>query len=113
MSKKASYKGKKLFATYKTKGSFIANRKIKIERHLKAHPEDTVAQAAIKAPGAYRKAPESKGGWIKDDVKFFYGKQNTQVMGRKLSKDIAQINKLCKKVAMVHSYSGVAKPKAA
>lgn len=40
MAKKVSRKGKKGYATYKSKGAFFANKKRKHIRHMKDHPND-------------------------------------------------------------------------
>lgn len=63
-AKKISLKGKGGYATYKAKGQYEKNRKRRLERHLKAYPEDATAQAALKAISYRRYTPKTKGGWI-------------------------------------------------
>ena len=69
MTKKASYKGKKLYATYKATSAFEKNRKAKLRRHLKRYPNDDVAQKALTLSGTPRKAPNNKMGWVKKEDK--------------------------------------------
>lgn len=49
------------YATYKTRMTWAENKRLKLERHLKQQPNDTVAQAALKAQPKYaRRTPNTK-----------------------------------------------------
>lgn len=63
MSKKISLKGKGSFAVYKSACKYEKNRKRRLERHLKAYPEDKVAQEALSNIKYRRYTPNTKGGW--------------------------------------------------
>lgn len=53
------------YTTYKLGGKLLANYKRKIARHLKKHPNDEVAQSALKSGSpSPRKAPSKKLGWV-------------------------------------------------
>ncbi|MGL4523052.1 MAG: DUF7022 family protein [Bacilli bacterium] len=53
MAKKSTSKNQKdRYEVYKKDQTWKANRKLKLERHLVKHPEDTIAQAALKALSA-------------------------------------------------------------
>ena len=86
------------YAGYKAKDSFKLNRISKIEQHLKLHPNDAVAKAALKAAPNFKKAPTNKLGWVQDSVRFFYGKENATVIRKNEARQLAQITKLVKKV---------------
>ena len=62
--KSSSASKKAQFAAYKTENRALKNKALRLARHQKAHPDDTVAQSA-KASGHTRKAPFDKGGWLK------------------------------------------------
>ena len=55
---------------YKAQGSYAMNRQRRLERHLKAHPEDVKAIDALKANviNPKRKTPNSKLGWLSNAV---------------------------------------------
>ena len=68
MSKK-SLRNKGHYVTYKASGLFSKNKEAKLVRHLKAHPEDTVAASAVKkVPAKSSRAgyagPASKRGAV-------------------------------------------------
>ena len=49
------------FKSYKTNNVFAKNKKKKLERHLKEHPEDDTAKEALKnIPEYRRKTPKQK-----------------------------------------------------
>lgn len=62
MTKKVSDKGKKGYAKYKAQGRVGINRKRKIARHVKLHPEDVQAVAALAKCGMTytRKKPATR-----------------------------------------------------
>lgn len=61
MAKKKSYKGKKQYGLYQTGSRYSKNKKAKLLRHLKAHPEDAKAKSALESIPAYsRKKPHSR-----------------------------------------------------
>lgn len=67
MAKKATNPS---YATYQSKGSYTKNKKAKIERHLKKHPNDEQSAASLKNVGLYsRKKPNNKLGWINDSIR--------------------------------------------
>lgn len=58
------------YGTYQSKGSYTTNKKRKIEKHLKSHPNDNQSLQALKNVGPYsRKKPTSKLGWINESVR--------------------------------------------
>lgn len=70
MAKKKRTPGEdRCFKEYKTLGRYAKNKKAKIEKHLRAHPEDEQAQAALKNIKQYsRKKPHSRQ-WSPDRVR--------------------------------------------
>lgn len=72
MGKKSGSAGDKAkFSAYKTTNRVVVNAKRKIERHLKKHPEDAQAQAALKnvATKKLRTKPNNKGGWVTESLR--------------------------------------------
>lgn len=65
----AGHKAK--YSRYQQKGSLTKNARMKLERHLKKHPQDEQAQEALKhvAGKAVRKKPQSKLGWVKEGLR--------------------------------------------
>lgn len=53
-------------SAYKLANRYAINRKMKLERHLRKHPEDAQAVAALKAnrQTPLRKTPKAKLGWL-------------------------------------------------
>ena len=47
MAKKSSFKGKKQYPTYKAENRVYKNKIAKLERHIKAYPEDEQAKTAL------------------------------------------------------------------
>lgn len=61
MGKQKSYKGKKQYAVYKTEDRQAKNKRAKLAKHMKAHPNDAQAVEAKKAGLAgYKKKSETK-----------------------------------------------------
>jgi hypothetical protein len=59
--KQRSNSDKNHFKSYKANGIFTKNKKAKLERHLKNHPDDVQAKEASKnIPSYRRKAPKQK-----------------------------------------------------
>lgn len=58
--KKLSYKGKKQYPHYKNEGRFAKNKKRKLERHLKKHPNDAVAKKVLEKGGFEYNRPVPK-----------------------------------------------------
>ena len=56
-------------ASYALKGNAEKNAKLKLARHLKKHPNDKQAQAAVGKTVRKRKTPIARLGWVKDSVK--------------------------------------------
>lgn len=71
MTKKATFKGKKQYGTYKSLSKFTINKKRKLERHLKKHPQDAQAVEAKSGITYSRKKPINKLGWLSESVKRF------------------------------------------
>lgn len=72
MGKKSGSAGDKAqFGAYKTTNRAVVNAKRRIERHLKKHPEDAQAQAALKgvATKTLRSKPNTKGGWVTESLR--------------------------------------------
>ena len=72
MGKKSGSAGDKAkFTAYKATGRVTINAKRRLERHLKKHPEDAQAQAALKgvASRKFRTKPNSKGGWVTESLR--------------------------------------------
>ena len=72
MGKKSGSAGDKAkFGAYKATNRAVVNAKRKIERHLKKHPEDAQAQAALKnvATKKLRAKPGNKGGWVTESLR--------------------------------------------
>lgn len=93
MAKKISLKGKGSFAVYKSTCRYEKNRKRRLERHLKAYPEDTVAQAALGNISYRRYTPNTKGGWANVKTtgslqKLTHEDSRKQALGRKLARKI-------------------------
>jgi hypothetical protein len=68
MGKKTSFKGKRQYAAYGAEDRVTKNRIARLERAVKAQPNDMQAVAALKAlkdgkSGRRRKTPFTKGGW--------------------------------------------------
>lgn len=56
--------GKNTQATYKAEGRYTKNKKAKLERHMKKHPNDDQAKKAISGIKPYsRKAPHNNMVW--------------------------------------------------
>lgn len=74
MAKKASFKGKKGYATYNALNSFGKNKARKIQRHIKKQPNDALAVEALKTAKSStptRKKPTATNGWIqKGDLRY-------------------------------------------
>lgn len=85
------------YGAYKLKDSYKLNRIAKIEKHLKLHPNDEKAKAALKANPNIRKAPTNKLGWVQDSVRFFYGKEVPVVLRKKEAQDLAKVAKIISK----------------
>lgn len=62
MANKKSMKGKGSYAEYQKRGAYTANKKAKLARHLKRHPNDDVSQADT--------AKSSRFGYKGTDKKF-------------------------------------------
>lgn len=63
MGKKASHKGKGQLLKYKSLGRFYTNKKRKLERHVKEHPEDHTALKSLKESSKHhwvRKKPDNR-----------------------------------------------------
>ena len=98
MSKLKPSAGKKSkYTAYTAKGSAAKNAKLKLQRHLKKHPNDDQAAAALKAGvNSTRKTSGSRLGWVQDDVKSFLGHTPPS---RTLARQVAQVLALSKKIA--------------
>ena len=91
-AKKVSHKGKGSFATYKSLGKYEKNRKRRLERHLKAYPDDACAQAALKNITYRRYTPKVVGGWINRKDPAFHGVAANTAQG------LAQVKSIVRKV---------------
>lgn len=72
MAKKSGSAADKARATaYKALDKRTLNAKIRLARHLKKHPEDEQAQAALAGAGSrkFRTKPNSKGGWVTEKLR--------------------------------------------
>lgn len=56
-------------ASYALKGHAEKNAKLKLARHLKKHPNDAQAAAALGKTGRKRKTPTTRLGWVTDSIK--------------------------------------------
>lgn len=63
MAKKQRSESQKAQATT-YKGRYEANRRRKLESHLKRQPNDEQAQAALNNIAYRRKKPNTQGGWV-------------------------------------------------
>jgi len=62
--------GKKIQASYKLDNRYMKNKKTKLERHLKRHPEDAQAKKSLgKIPEYRRKKPFNKV-WSSITIKY-------------------------------------------
>ena len=61
------------YASYQSKGNFSKNALLKLQRHLKKHPEDKQAISALKTVpvSPTRKKPTNKGGWVQESIRSF------------------------------------------
>mgnify|MGYP000973503847 CR=1 FL=1 len=68
MAKKTT--GKNTQAAYKSEGRYARNKKARIERHLKKHPNDAQSKDSIKSIGKYsRDKPMNPNTWSPDNIK--------------------------------------------
>lgn len=73
MAKKRT--GKNTQSAYKTEGRYAKNKRVKLERHLKQHPNNDQAREALKNIKEYsRKASRSKS-WSSGDKWFAHIKR--------------------------------------
>lgn len=100
MAKKISLKGKGSFAVYKSSCKYEKNRKRRLERHLKAYPEDTVAQAALSNIKYRRYTPNTKGGWA--NIKTT---GSLQKLTMEESRKLALVRKMCRKILNELAYN--------
>lgn len=61
MAKGQHKSDKEQYGAYKAKSSRSVNRTAKLKRHLKKHPEDAQAQAALKTDGKQKEQPNQTG----------------------------------------------------
>ena len=88
---------KSRYTAYTAKGSAAKNAKLKLERHLKKHPNDEQGAAALKAGvNSTRKPSGVRLGWLQEEVKTFLGHTPPS---RALARQVAQVLAHCKKVA--------------
>lgn len=99
MAKKISLKGKGCYQVYKATGRYEKNRKRRLERHLKAYPEDAVAKAALKTIEYRRYTPKTTGGWINRKDESF------QKLTLGEARDLAQIRRNARKVVNELAYN--------
>lgn len=58
------------YGAYQAKSSYSVNKKRKLARHLKNHPNDTQAASALKDVRLYvRKKSNNKLGWVSETIK--------------------------------------------
>lgn len=68
MGKKVATKGDKLkYDLYQSKGSFLINKKRKLAKHMRLHPNDLQSKEAKLV--FTRKAPNNKLGWLTESIK--------------------------------------------
>ena len=82
---------------YGLKGNCEKNAKRKLEKHIKAHPNDLQSIQALKnGVGRTRKTPTEALGWVKEDVKHALG---STVPSRTLARQMAQVLAHIRKIA--------------
>ena len=110
---KGKHESKKAQATaYKVLGKTATNKKRKLQRHLKNHPNDSQGQEALrKGVGRTRKTPNAKNGWVTEGVRNFVKNytiafafqtisyKELATMGSENYKKVAQVLKFSRKVA--------------
>lgn len=72
MGKKSASTGSKArSAAYKALNKCMVNAKAKVSRHLKKHPNDEQAQAALSVVGSknFRTKPKNKNGWATEALR--------------------------------------------
>ena len=83
--------------SYGLKGNCEKNAKRKLEKHIKAHPNDLQSIQALKnGVGRTRKTPTEALGWVKEDVKHALG---STVPSRTLARQMAQVLAHIRKIA--------------
>jgi hypothetical protein len=100
MAKKISLKGKGSFAVYKSTCRYEKNRKRRLERHLKAYPEDAVAQAALGNIKYRRYTPNTKGGWANSKTT-----GSLQKLTMDESRKLALVRKMSRKILNELAYN--------
>ena len=94
---KSSPGRKTKYTTYGLKGNCEKNAKRKLEKHIKAHPNDLQSIQALKnGVGRTRKTPTEALGWVKEDVKHALG---STVPSRTLARQMAQVLAHIRKIA--------------
>ena len=82
---------------YKAKGKALSNKKLKVLRHLKSHPNDSQAETALKSGlSAIRTKPTARLGWVKEELKAYL---HPTTPSRGLARQAAQAISFSLKVA--------------
>tara|TARA_Y100001951_G_C11298063_1_gene277503 strand:- start:33385 stop:33888 length:504 start_codon:yes stop_codon:yes gene_type:complete len=99
MAGKKSLRGKGTYAAYKMENRVAKNKRRKLERHLKRHPNDGQAESAVATSGTYkgRSAPKrinSRKGIQYDVVitKGKNGKTNTSLVNRGVNRSNGRLS---------------------
>jgi len=80
MAKGQHKSDKEQYAGYAAKLTRLANRKRKLARHLKKHPQDAQAETATKKDGVHRTSAGTKGSFpLKRDFVYDGAGQKTEV----------------------------------
>jgi hypothetical protein len=90
---------------YQQLGSFIKNKRSKIEKHVKKFPNDVKAAQALTVVGSanIRKKPKNKLGWLQSNATVTsYIRSNIPTVTKDVANGIAQTIKFVTKVENVH-----------
>ena len=110
---KGKHESKKAQATaYKALGKTATNKKRKLQRHLKKHPNDSQGQEALRTGvKRTRKTPNAKNGWVTEGIRNFVKNysiafafqtisyKELATMGKDNYQKVAQVLKLSRTVA--------------
>lgn len=80
--------GKNIQAGYKLENRYMRNKRVKIERHLREHPDDATAKAALSNIVEYRRKKPHNSVWSSVTVNYARQLKMTGVKGKELTKTI-------------------------
>lgn len=87
------------YAIYQANNRTAINKKNRLAKHLKNHPNDEQAQQATsRGVGRTRKTPNERLGWLTESLKSAFG---TTIPSRHVARDVAQVVAFVAKVSRI------------